>query len=200
MGVFNVISAIFVETTMDIAEKERSSRRSARLQDVVRWQTNMGSLIDRLVTAAQAIGDDSALMIDRTALMDNTTQLYDLDLPVSILSRLGDDAPSARALAELDIDPIDTDRLDVILDPDSGGTLCIMDMVHGLKRLRGEPRRSDIITIDLMVREVQGNVLKILGKMESAERKQRKVAKCSSRLNPQRGRHSKTPTWMKLSA
>merc|ERR1719330_1047871 len=41
IGVFNVISAIFVESTMAAAMALEQGRKQSRLQDPVRWSTNM---------------------------------------------------------------------------------------------------------------------------------------------------------------
>merc|ERR1712129_202871 len=62
------------------------------------------------------------------------------------------------ALIELDIDPEDHKYLSDILDPDNSGTIGVLELVDGLQRLRGEPRRSDTIAIDLMVRSLQEKV------------------------------------------
>lgn len=65
-------------------------------------------------------------------------------------------------LTQLDIDASDHKYLPDILDPHSRGAIGILEFVDGIKRLRGEPRRSDIITVDLMVRTLQGKVDDIL--------------------------------------
>jgi len=59
------------------------------------------------------------------------------------------------ALDELDIDRQDHARLSDILDPQNDGQIPVLDLIDGIRRLRGFPRRSDIITIDLMIREAQ---------------------------------------------
>merc|ERR1712008_578891 len=71
---------------------------------------------------------------------------------------LKQDQSATHALTELDIDPEDHKYLSDILDPDNSGTIGILELVDGLKRLRGEPRRSDTIAIDLMVRSLQEKV------------------------------------------
>merc|ERR1712113_1283932 len=38
------------------------------------------------------------------------------------------------------------------------GTVAIHELVDGLRRLRGEPRRSDIVKVDLMVRSMQQDI------------------------------------------
>merc|ERR1712110_1142275 len=60
-----------------------------------------------------------------------------------------------RALQALDIDPNDHKKLSDILDPDHSGTISIHELVNGLQRLRGQPRRSDTVMVDLMVRALQ---------------------------------------------
>merc|ERR1719189_1533093 len=49
IGVFNVISAIFVQSTMASALKVEEDRKSARLADRVRWSTSICTLIERLL-------------------------------------------------------------------------------------------------------------------------------------------------------
>jgi len=60
-----------------------------------------------------------------------------------------------RALDALDIDAQDHSRLSDILDPQNDGQVPILDLIDGIRRLRGFPRRSDIVCIDLMIRESQ---------------------------------------------
>merc|ERR1719362_519130 len=68
------------------------------------------------------------------------------------------DEQALHALTKLDIDPSDHNNLSDILDPGNTGSVSIVSLVDGLKRLRGEPRRSDIITVDLMIRSSQHKV------------------------------------------
>merc|ERR1719468_587517 len=59
------------------------------------------------------------------------------------------------ALSALDINSEENAHLSDILDPDNGGSVGCMELVDGLDRLRGEPRRGDIIAVDLMIRSLQ---------------------------------------------
>merc|ERR1712187_358517 len=68
------------------------------------------------------------------------------------------DQDCLNALHELEIDPDDHKNLADILDPDHNGAVGVLDLVQGLRKLRGEPRRSDIVTVDLMVRALQEKV------------------------------------------
>jgi len=64
-----------------------------------------------------------------------------------------------KVLIALDIDPDDHQYLSDILDPDNSGKIGIAELIDGLKRLRGGPRRSDIVSVDLMIRSLQQMVL-----------------------------------------
>merc|ERR1712232_643259 len=59
------------------------------------------------------------------------------------------------ALTALDICPEDHGDLFDILDSDNSGGMFFVELLHGLEKLRGEPRRSDIVCVDLMLRSIQ---------------------------------------------
>merc|ERR1712176_1140349 len=62
-----------------------------------------------------------------------------------------------------DLDIADEDQLDLFetLDVDGGGTIDLEEFVVGLSRLRGDPRRSDIVSVNLIVRSIQMALNKI---------------------------------------
>jgi len=66
-----------------------------------------------------------------------------------------DNREAVKALQNLDIDPADYGNLCDILDPNHYGYIKVLALVDGLKRLRDDPRRSDVIMVDLMVQSVQ---------------------------------------------
>merc|ERR1712232_509974 len=61
-------------------------------------------------------------------------------------------------LDNLDVPQEDHVDLFEICDSDSSGLLTIDELVMGIKRLRGEPRRSDLVFVMLRVRELIGEV------------------------------------------
>mmetsp|Transcript_53022 Transcript_53022/g.87899 ORF Transcript_53022/g.87899 Transcript_53022/m.87899 type:complete len:153 (+) Transcript_53022:66-524(+) len=82
--------------------------------------------------------------------------LVDEDLPREVVDDVcKHDEETKEALNKLYIDPGDREKLADILDPDHSGSIGFLELVNGLQRLRGLPRRSDIVTIDLMLRSVQ---------------------------------------------
>merc|ERR1712060_928935 len=66
-----------------------------------------------------------------------------------------EDPSVRRALKDLEIDECDHKYMFDILDNDNTGSLTLFEFMDGLRRLRGNPRRSDIISVDLMVRDIQ---------------------------------------------
>merc|ERR1712187_472630 len=99
--------------------------------------------------------------------MDDYDEIINLEVPRSVIEQLAQDPAAQKSLIDLDIDPEDNEHLVDIFDPDNGGTITVTDFIEGLRRLRGDPRRSDIISIDLMLRSVQTSVNEILARSES---------------------------------
>merc|ERR1739847_152363 len=87
---------------------------------------------------------------------DNLEEIHALDVPSYVIDMLCEDEGAVQALEALDIGRDDHKYLSDILDPDQGGTIRVVEFVEGLRRLRGDPRRSDLIACDLMLRSLQG--------------------------------------------
>merc|ERR1712070_1110434 len=99
--------------------------------------------------------------------MDETTELVArMELSSNDVQRVVNESKALRdALGNLDIDVNDHTRLGDILDPDRSGTITSLELINGLLRLRGHTRRSDTITVDLMVRSLQERVDEIYEKL-----------------------------------
>merc|ERR1712151_1104015 len=67
-------------------------------------------------------------------------------------------------LADLDI--ADEDQLGLFesLDIDGSETLSLPEIIQGIKKLRGDPRRSDVIHVSLLVRDIQ-DMLRNIGRL-----------------------------------
>merc|ERR1712129_409230 len=159
LGLFNVISAIFVESTLAAAAKLEAAKHQQRLTDENRWAVNFVMLLRALLARTHGQTEQ----IDHLTKGRCSSQLVDDILKAEFPREdfdtvLKQDQSATHALTELDIDQEDHKYLSDILDPDNSGTIGILELVDGLKRLRGEPRRSDTIAIDLMVRSLQEKV------------------------------------------
>eukprot|EP00928_Gymnodinium_smaydae_P062678 TRINITY_DN4648_c0_g2_i1.p1 TRINITY_DN4648_c0_g2~~TRINITY_DN4648_c0_g2_i1.p1 ORF type:complete len:577 (+),score=87.85 TRINITY_DN4648_c0_g2_i1:110-1840(+) len=148
VGLFNVISAIFVEATVGAATSLHTRKKKARLRDETRWCMNVSVIIQRLLERVEGHSIEGSLS-------DNIDDIYLLEVPNDVIDDLVSDDIVVRALNNLDIDHEDRDYLSEILDPDHGGTINVIELVEGLRRLRGEPRRSDIVTVNLILRNIQ---------------------------------------------
>eukprot|EP00928_Gymnodinium_smaydae_P061699 TRINITY_DN45729_c0_g1_i1.p1 TRINITY_DN45729_c0_g1~~TRINITY_DN45729_c0_g1_i1.p1 ORF type:complete len:600 (-),score=116.12 TRINITY_DN45729_c0_g1_i1:76-1875(-) len=159
IGLFNVISAIFVESTMAVASAMSNQKKKSRLQDSKRWDTNIACLIKRLIE----LSDDHHI----EKLSENVDEVYGLELPCAKIDELSKDPVGIRALTALDIDAADREGLSEILDPDNGGTINVVELVEGIRRLRGEPRRSDIVIVNLMIRSIQKDISELMSALVS---------------------------------
>jgi hypothetical protein len=146
VGLFNVISAIFVESTMTAALSLTKNKKMERLGNFPLWAENISTLIKLLWTES---GHSDTL------LSTQVDKIMETKFPRAVLKDAVMSDKGKNALSNLDIQEEDHEYLDDILDPDNGGSVTIVDLVDGLQRLRGDPRRSDIVTIDLMIRSLQ---------------------------------------------
>eukprot|EP00929_Paragymnodinium_shiwhaense_P095374 TRINITY_DN5647_c0_g2_i1.p1 TRINITY_DN5647_c0_g2~~TRINITY_DN5647_c0_g2_i1.p1 ORF type:complete len:661 (-),score=114.27 TRINITY_DN5647_c0_g2_i1:244-2226(-) len=154
IGMFNVISAIFVQSTLAAATALTKKQKKARLQDERLWAKRVQTIMQKLVAITWPWEADAGTPL--SALIDT---LYDLRVDTATLDELGDDADVKAALDDLDVDPEDHQHLSDILDAEQRGDIAVIELLQGLRRLRGNPRRSDIVAIDLTCRAMQ-NTLK----------------------------------------
>eukprot|EP00929_Paragymnodinium_shiwhaense_P095373 TRINITY_DN5647_c0_g1_i1.p1 TRINITY_DN5647_c0_g1~~TRINITY_DN5647_c0_g1_i1.p1 ORF type:complete len:728 (-),score=123.56 TRINITY_DN5647_c0_g1_i1:87-2270(-) len=157
IGMFNVISAIFVQSTMAAATAMKAKQKKARLQDEDLWASRVSTIVRKMLSFSTGHGQTGSLseMIDI---------IYDLDISSSALEIIGSDSVVRCALEDLDVDPEDHEYLSDILDVEQEGHIAIIELLQGVRRLRGNPRRSDIVTVDLICRSMQ-NSLKDIKKL-----------------------------------
>jgi hypothetical protein len=166
IGLFNVISAIFVDVAIRAASEANATKRLERLNSEKLMSVNASILVRQV--AARACSNAAS-----AKLSDSFEDLMALEVDRSVLDAVVKEPEAVRALNSLDIDPDDHNKLSDILDPDHGGTVSVIDLVNGLQRLRGEPRRSDIISVNLMIRSLQDKVEEILDKVVNLKKHQR---------------------------
>eukprot|EP00928_Gymnodinium_smaydae_P018327 TRINITY_DN16982_c0_g1_i2.p1 TRINITY_DN16982_c0_g1~~TRINITY_DN16982_c0_g1_i2.p1 ORF type:complete len:602 (-),score=119.15 TRINITY_DN16982_c0_g1_i2:7-1812(-) len=152
IGIFNVISAIFVESTMHAAAAIQLNKKKARLMDQGLWASRLTVLIRQLLGMCN---ENTAMK----HMADSVEEILDIDIPASIIDELAQDEVALKCLLDLDVVSEDVEHLSTILDPDNGGTIAVIELVEGIKKLRGDPRRSDIITVDLMIRSIQRDLV-----------------------------------------
>jgi len=161
IGIFNVISAIFVESALATASELAAEKRRKRLEDPQRWAVNFMKLLRALLSRAPP-GDGEFLLqaLSNGKLTEPLlNKLQKVEIARGIFDEvLETDRHVQQALQELDIQKADHRYLSDILDPDNSGSIGVLELLDGIQRLRGEPRRSDIIAVDLMVRSIQEKI------------------------------------------
>jgi len=155
---------------LQAATSLQSEKKKARLSNEVLWATRCTKLIWRLI-------EMSADVETPESLFDAVNEIYLMDFPCDTFDDFVLDNEVKKALTDLDIDPADHSKLSDILDPDNGGSITVIELLDGIRRMRGDPRRSDIVTIDLMIRSIQRDVADIracvqLGKEEMGDIKE----------------------------
>jgi len=163
IGLFNVISAIFVESTMAAALASELAKKQDRISDKGLWEREVAVLMAVFMEHA---GCTKKLSVTESAFATEVSNLVELEIdPDKFTDWIHDERVSA-ALDALDINPDDHAYLFDILDCDNSGAMFVSEVIDGIARLRGEPRRSDIITVDLMVRSIQMQCNSLVSNME----------------------------------
>jgi len=152
IGIFNVISAIFVESTMEAAKGLADRKKKQRLEDKDRWSICMTTFIGHIV---QHMG------ISGEKLSEHVEEVYAMDVPLHVIDEVCKEQAVIDALVNLDIEEDGVEQLSDIMDPDNGGTIRIIEILEVIRRLRGDPRRSDTVCIDLMLRSMQHEIAKM---------------------------------------
>jgi len=161
IGLFNVISAIFIENTLASATEVAAKKRRDKIADPDRWANSVCELLQALLRNRTDVPEmPDLLKLDYGSCTKNLLKdIQQVEFPgEDIKWAVCHDELAQQALHRLDIDPTDHSFLADILDPQNDGSISVMELIDGLKRLRGEPRRSDIISIDLMVRALQERI------------------------------------------
>lgn len=162
IGLFNIISAIFVDGAMAAAASANLRRKQQALSNERLMALNVSRLIREVIALVCANGDTTL----NKQLSSEVDSLLDLEVDRSVIDEIIKEPVAVEALHNLDIDPHDHDKLSDILDPDHGGTITVIDFVNGLQRLRGEPRRSDIVSVNLMIHALQDKVEEVFDRLE----------------------------------
>jgi len=150
VGLFNVISANFVDSTLAASRRYANNMKQERLSNEVLWATRLTSLVRRLCELKNGSAPEE--------MSSAIASLSVMSFEKSVLDNWVRDPEVKRALKDLDIDPQDFNDLSDILDPDQSGTIEMVELQEGLRRLRGFTRRSDILRVDLMVRSLARNL------------------------------------------
>ncbi|CAJ1456857.1 unnamed protein product, partial [Effrenium voratum] len=128
IGLFNVISAIFVETTMAAAQKMAQEKKIAKHGD----EKLLAARVTRFITCILKYSDRGELKHARFS--EAVNELFEIEVARSVIDSTIKDPEAIQVLNDLDIHPQDRARLSDIFDPDNGGTVQLSDVAAGTRR------------------------------------------------------------------
>merc|ERR1712217_225740 len=97
-------------------------------------------------------------------LSEAVEDIFEMEFPCRIIEELvRKDEDVMDILDKLDIDRADHRILANILDHNHTDKVKVIDMLTGLQRLRGGQRRSDIISVQLVLEGMQEKLTKLMG-------------------------------------
>jgi len=154
-GLFNVIIALYVENTVAAAKHNDVLQRRTRLQDQQRLALKTNELVQAFWAhyLKKQKGEEYEYNKGRTSFL--ITEAANIEITLDLFEDVIKDEKVQEILSDLDIP--EEDRVDLfdILDADGNRSVILEELVMGITKLRGESRRSDIISVGLQVRELQ---------------------------------------------
>jgi len=176
IGLFNIISAVFLERVMAYASDQRLQEQRKRMSDRHLWHKNMAKFIDIMVQLHKQAGRNTVgetVEQPQDVPLTQQTRYFCLrdetieTLASRVFSReiideaLMTNSEVVKAVSALDIDLQDCVNLGDTLDQDNDGRVQVEELIMGINRMRGPARRSDIVAVDLMMRSIQSRLDKL---------------------------------------
>jgi len=144
-GVFNLIMALYIESTMMAAKAQQETTQQYK-RELVRVADYTRELMLRFYLAQRKANDGHVPK-------DMPKEILDVSIDISKDTFLNviQDPKSRQFMDDLEI-PSERARLFDVFDADASGSLDVKELVRGLLRVRGETQRSDIVAGYLGVR------------------------------------------------
>jgi len=147
-GLFNIVAAIFVDNTMQVAANDTVRNRKKRyLENLVAAQ-NAKKLL-HWIHRHQQIVDGQDVSIELTF-----PDLQELRISRDLFESVITDEQTLVILQNIGVAEVDHSGLFDMLDPAADGTIQGSALFEGLMWVRGEMTKSDTISIKLMMRAV----------------------------------------------
>jgi len=149
-GLFNVVTAIYVENIVAASKHKELGSRRKRLQD----HTLKANLTQKLVQ----LFTTQAVKAQMESPKQQASELRSVLITEDMFEDAMQDDKVQLLLDRLDI--ADEDRVDLfeILDADGSGGLEVSELVNGILKLRGGARRSDVVSCRLLLHDLQDSV------------------------------------------
>jgi len=166
-GFCNVITSIFVENTHMSAKQTEVFAKRQRLLDQ-RLLAQKSTLLARLAVElwyqfsnSGQNGRRGSLGIQRSSPTPEQIQesASNMRITPEFFAVLSKNDNFQQILSDLDVS--DEDQLDLFetLDANNSGCLDLEELIVGIAKLRGDARRADVVTVNLLLRHVQAVIL-----------------------------------------
>lgn len=179
-GLFNVITAVFVESTIAGLKHSDAKRKQVQQYEKKFVQEKLMTLLETIITTAEAERSPVITKMKRRSLLilEDTKPDYDPGLKVdsvqvsqTLFCQIFSSSQALSILKDLDIEMLNPNQVYDTLDPEGFGVVSLPDVVLGLMKLRGEPSKNDLIANLQAIMSLHEKIDKIAGKMEANERK-----------------------------
>eukprot|EP00928_Gymnodinium_smaydae_P006070 TRINITY_DN12113_c0_g1_i1.p1 TRINITY_DN12113_c0_g1~~TRINITY_DN12113_c0_g1_i1.p1 ORF type:complete len:570 (-),score=74.29 TRINITY_DN12113_c0_g1_i1:555-2264(-) len=155
-GLFNVIVAMFVENVVEASKQRDRIARKERLRDKTFFGQKMAELLVIVEQFVNPRPSQNGATCEEDETDDNIfTRAVDIELTPELFNSLRLLPGVQEILDALDVADDDQHNLFETLDADGGGTIDMEELCNGISKLRGDPCRSDIISINFKLQNVQ---------------------------------------------
>jgi len=164
-GIFNLIFAIYIETTMAAAKRQRKMNHA----EMVYMARSTRELLKKFSLAQSIFAHQDPLDMDAYTDTDEFRQIMKKGLSAAeadastfsitkeVFTLVLKDPEVQKLLDALDISP-DRMHLFDILDADGSGAIQAAELIQGLLQVRGEAKKSDVVANLLAVRAAQNMI------------------------------------------
>jgi hypothetical protein len=177
-GLFNIITAIYIENTMSAAKsndeknKQARERESLRVAHLAKRLLRNFCIAQRIAESHRGTNEDLRQSIHKELRHSKSVDFEDLNANMEDISISRDlylviiqNQDIQNTLDELDIPP-DRAHLFDVLDADGSGDLHLEELVLGLLKVRGEARRSDNVEMLLAIKSLHETLRSIVDTTE----------------------------------
>jgi len=161
LGLFNLISALYVEITMAAAKSTEDQDTKRRHRESLRVAHLTKQLLKKFCSAQHFVYDRDRVkdpsvndISESLQKSENEDLIQDMLITKDLFLVVVQDPEVQKIMGDLSIPPDRANLFDV-LDADGTGDLHVTELVHGLLKVRGDARKSDVVASLLAVRAVQ---------------------------------------------
>lgn len=159
-GLGNVITGIYVESTMEASKNNDMLLRKQRLRD----RERLARKLTELLILLYGLHPDSGVPPDAQQSLHHLDVYFDaakarqMRITSPLWEQFIADNRVDRLLEDLDVSTEDRECLFDLLNASGGGELQLEDLLVGIVQVRGDAHKSDIVSHGLVLRSVQGTV------------------------------------------